>query len=165
MTEHLVVGTEISDQSPPAPREKQILWFVLAAVGVAVGGYGWYGLGGIWISADLGNLSWEFDAIASTFYAMVLPTVGFALLAVGLFRNHYEMACKAVAILLMAVAAFLAGILVIYAVDLPAALQDARASGIAPEFSPYPTMALGAGLVILYGWGAWYLRSRTRHIY
>ena len=161
-----MVGTEIRDPSPVAPtKDRQAIWFVSIGIGSLLSIIGCYGIGTIWISADLGNLSWEFEAISNTFKTLLTPTLGLALVGIGLLRNSYEMACKVLAILCLAIVAFLSGILLIYIVDLPDAIRDASIPVGDHNMETILTFALAIGLIGFYSWGAWYLRSRTRHIY
>lgn len=161
-----MVGTEIRDPSPVAPtKERHAIWFASIGIGSVLSLIGSYGLGSIWISADLGNLSWEFEAIANTFKTLVIPTLGLAMVGLGLLRNSYAMACKVLAILCLAIVAFLSGILLIYIVDLPDAIRDARIPVGEQNMETTVTFALAIALIGFYAWGAWYLRSRTRHIY
>jgi hypothetical protein len=166
MTEHLVVGTEVRDPSLEAPAQnRQKLWLLFVGIGAIASMVGWFELGAIWISAELGNLTWELEAIASTFRHMILPTIGLGLVGIGLFKTGYGMACKAVAIIYLASAAFLTGILVIYIIDLTDSIRDATPSTGPQDTEAVVTLALAAVLILAYGWGSWYLRSRTRNIY
>jgi hypothetical protein len=160
------VGTEFRDHSSGAPsRNRQTVWLVAIGIGSILTIVGWFELGAVWISADLGNLNWEFDAIAKTFRINVLPTIGLGLVGVGLLRSGYDMGAKVLAIVFLAIAAFLTGILTIYIVDLPDALQNSHLSRSTQESQTITTFALAAVLIGFYGIGAWYLRSRTRKIY
>jgi len=88
-----------------------------------------------------GDSEWEFGVIAQTFDALPLPTMGLALVAVGLWARGGKPSWRlAVATIFLVVAALLAALSVVFLLDVPLALNalargaaSARQRGITPN--------------------------------
>lgn len=95
-----------------------------------------------------GEAEWEFSVIAQTFDALPLPTVGVLLVALGIHaRSGRRLWPRLLAALLLAVAAVLLALLVIFALDIPVALKAMeRATEMAQQRGVVANPLVAAGL-------------------
>jgi hypothetical protein len=163
MSGHLLLDSEIVEAKEVAPRVPPAVWTALMALGLPVALLGAASLVPILLPPQLGDVNWEFQAIATTFSSLLPVTAGLAILGAGLIGRQFYMASKLLALALLAVTAFLAGFVIIYAVDVqtilnrPVVNENLKSDIIT-------TSLLAFFYICFYSWGAWYLRTRsTRH--
>ena len=144
-------------------REPEVLWSLVAGLGITLALVGWIDLGLLWYPLNLGSPEWEFGTISAHFDSMPLGTIGLTFVAVGAIGRGWRRVAQTVAILSGLVAAFLVGAYVIYLLDVPLALK-----GVAPELGPTVKKAIvkasiyAVTYVAFYGWLARYLWRRSR---
>jgi hypothetical protein len=76
-----------------------------------------------WIPPDLGTPEWEFGAIAASFSGLPLVTMGFAGLLASAMARGVRWQLVAMAVVLLGMALFLAGALVVFVLVVPVALS------------------------------------------
>jgi hypothetical protein len=121
---------------------------VLLAVGVVLTIAGLVDVGLFYWPLRFGDAEWEFGIIAQTFDTMPLPTLGLALVAIGLWaRGGRPLWSRAMAIIFLLVAVLLAILSVIFLLDVPVALKAlARAVATAKQRGATPNPVVSSGL-------------------
>ena len=121
---------------------------VLVAVGLVLAVAGLVDVGLFYWPMRFGDAEWEFGTIAQTFDALPLPTLGLALVAVGLWarggRPAWMRGMAAVFAIAAAIAVFLG---LIFLLDVPVALKAlSRAAATAQQRGVPPNPLVSSGL-------------------
>jgi hypothetical protein len=106
--------------------------------------------------SHFGQSQWEFGTIAQTLDAMPLPTVGVALLAIGIRSRGADIVwSRTLAVGSLVIALVCAGVLVLFVLDIPVALRTLQAASTGPRAQQAalmaPSMKRGMAKAILFG--------------
>ncbi len=127
MTDHqriLVDGNRRKGLGPLSPSSLAELAPLLMAVGFALAVAGWVDVGLFYYPSRFGSAEWEFGTIAQTLDAMPLPTLGLALLALGIrARGGRVVWTRGLAAVFALVGLLSLAGLVLFALDIPLALK------------------------------------------
>lgn len=137
-----------SSRAALPPASLHVVAPILLAVGVVLTIAGLVDVGLFYWPLRFGDSEWEFGIIAQTFDAMPLPTIGLALVAIGLWaRGGRALWCRLMAIVFLLVAVKLAVLSVIFLLDVPVALKAlARLAATAQQRGATPNPAVASGL-------------------
>jgi hypothetical protein len=139
-----------ADRRRPVPDEdgawKWVGWFglVLATVGLTD-----FAL--TWLPMELGRAEWEFGTIAASFSGLPLVTMGFAGLLGSALARGVRWQLVAMTVVLLGMALFLVGALVVFVLVVPVALgvvEGAARTGILKAIAR--TLVLGVVFVAAY---------------
>lgn len=109
-------------QLPPAPPRALATRVLLG--GAVLAFIGWTDLLLLYVPAHFGEADWEFATISRTVDALPLCALGLVLLVVGLLgRGTSRRAARLVAVLLVLLAILVGALLVVFALDVPVALD------------------------------------------
>ena len=121
---------------------------VLLAVGIVLAIAGLVDVGLFYWPLRFGDAEWEFGTIAQTFDALPLPTLGLALVAVGLWARGGRPAwTRAMALIFLGAAAIVLILSAIFLLDVPVALKAlSRAAAAAKQRGLTPNPVVSSGL-------------------
>jgi len=151
MTGHRVLVTDSSHESSRAalpPATLAVVAPILIAMGAVLAIAGIVDVAPLYWPLRFGDAEWEFGAIAQTLNAMPLPSLGLALVAVGVWaRGGRPIWCRALAITFLGAAAVVTLLGIIFLLDVPVALRAlARATAVARQRGVTPNPGVASGL-------------------
>lgn len=130
---------------PLPPSSVSALAPLLLAAGFALAVAGWVDVGLFYYPSHFGSPDWEFGTIAQTLDAMPLPTLGLALVAIGIrVRGGALVWTRGMAVVLGIVALLCLAALVLFALDIPLALKAMQHT--ATQANSPPAAIVSSGL-------------------
>ena len=157
---NVLVGKKGKPRAPDFPEDPSIAWRLMMWIGFGLGLVAYADLGLSLVPFQIGNPQWEFGTFSRVFDSMPLATMATLLFFAGSVARGSKWAFRAVATWSLLVGVLLLGALVLYALNIPLALQavtqPVAAAGLRKAIAKallqgtvYPVLFFGMGM---FGW-------------
>lgn len=138
-------------------------WSLLGAVGVAFAVVGFTDVALAWYPTAVGNPEWEFGTVSATLNGMPVPALGLTLMAASAVHAGRRWQAILVGVVAVVLALMLTGCALLFALNIPAALNAVQQPFIRVGLLKGMAKAgvASAAYVIYFAWLAWrMLRSQ-----